>query len=204
MPEQGRKDANMRRTGFILAVLLMGICCWAEAGELGLYVAEEAFQVDYSKDIRLMEMEESKLSAAFYFNEDRDIIINAGLMLPGLLKDRLPIPLSFSVGARAYISLLTEPTNKDVFVLAPGAGARFDIPVNFDMPMAVTADFFYGPSILTFGDADQLLDFTARFEVTVIPRATGFIGYRKLRFELDNIGNQDYEDSFHIGMRYRF
>lgn len=189
---------------YIVVVLLIGVCSFAQAGDLQLYVSEDALQLEYINDLKLMEMEGNKLSFGFFFDEDRDIIINSGLMVPGLLKDKLSIPLSFSVGAKAYIGLLTKPITGDVFALAAGAGARLDIPIDIGMPMYVTADFFYAPSILTFGDADKLMDFTARFEVDVLPRATGFIGYRKLRFDLENRGDQDFDDAFHIGLRYRF
>ncbi len=51
---------------YILAALLIGIGCLAQAGDLGLYVSEDALQIDYSRDIKLMDMEGNKLSAGFY------------------------------------------------------------------------------------------------------------------------------------------
>ena len=57
-------------------------------------------------------------STQLFFDEDRDIIVNTKLMIPGLLKDKLPIPLSFSVETRAYLILVNEPQDEDVFALA--------------------------------------------------------------------------------------
>jgi hypothetical protein len=185
-------------------MLLVMICSFAQAGDLELYISEDTLQLTYSRDVKLMEMEKNQLSFGFFFNEDRDIILNSGLMVPNLLKDKLPIPLSFSVGAKAYIALLTEPINQDVFALAPGAGARFVLPTLFQMPMYVDAEYFYAPSILTFGDAGKLSDFNARFQVDFLSRTTGFIGYRKLRFDLENTGDRDLDDAFHIGLRHSF
>lgn len=61
---------------YILAVLLVGVSCFAQAGDLELYVSKESLQLDYIKDVRLVEMEENKLSFGIYFDEDRDIIFN--------------------------------------------------------------------------------------------------------------------------------
>lgn len=190
--------------GCILAMLLVGICSFAQAEDLELYISEDTLQLEYSRDVKLLEMEGNQLSFGFFFDEDRDIILNSGLMVPDLLKDKLPIPLSFSVGAKAYIALITKPINQDVFAIAPGAGARLDLPTLFQMPMYVDAEFFYAPSSLTFGDAGKLTDFNARFQVDFLPRTTGFIGYRKLRFDLENTGDRDLDDAFHIGLRYSF
>lgn len=90
-----------RECRYILVVLLVGICSFAQAGDLELYVSEDALQLAYINDIKLMEMEGNKLSFGIFFDEDRDIILNSGLMVPDLLKDQLPIPLSFSVGTKA-------------------------------------------------------------------------------------------------------
>jgi hypothetical protein len=176
---------------YILTVLLVAgmFCSHAQAGDLGLYVSEDAFQLDYSRDIKLMkEMDPQKLSLGIFFDEDRDIILNAGIMATDLLKGKLPIPLSFYFGAKAYLALLTQPVNEDVFALAPGAGIRFDIPIDIGMPMYIDADLYYAPTILTFGDADKLMDFTTQFVVDFHPQATGFIGYRHLRFDREISG----------------
>ena len=189
---------------YALVILLAGICGFAQAGDLELYISKEAIELDYIKDIRLMDMEENKLSLGIFFDEDRDIIVNTELMMPGLLKGKLPIPLSFSFGAKAYVALVNEPRDEDVFAIAPGVGARLDIPIDVGMPMYVDAVYFYAPEILTFGGADKGVDFTARFEVDFLPRLTTFIGYRKLRFDLVDTGRRNFDDSFHVGMRYRF
>ena len=100
---------------YILAVLLVGVCGFAQAGDLQLYISEYALQFDYIDDIKLMEMDENRLSFGIYFDEERDIILNSGLMVPVVPKDKLPIPLSFTVGTKAYIALLTKPVVEDVF-----------------------------------------------------------------------------------------
>jgi hypothetical protein len=195
---------RQKKYSYILALLLVGVSCFAHAGDLELYLNNDALQIDYLNDIRLMGMDQNKLSLGLFFDVDRDIIFNPSLTIPGLFKGKLPIPLSFSVGTKGYLALVNEPQDEQVFALAVGAGARFDIPIDIGMPMYVDAVYFYAPEILTFGGADNVKDFIARFEMDVIPRLTAFVGYRLLRFDLDDTGDHDFDDTFHIGIRYSF
>ena len=151
-----------------------------------------------------MDREGNRLSFGIFIDEDRDIIGNAKLMIQDLLKDQLAMPLSFSAGTKAYLGLVNDPKDEDVFAIAPGVGARFDIPIILGMPMYVDADFFYAPEILTFGNADNVVDFTTRFEVDFLPSLTAFIGYRILRFDMEDTGKHNFDKSFHLGMRYSF
>lgn len=189
---------------YILVLLLVGFSSLAHAGDLELYVSNEALQLDYINDINLMELDQNKLSFGFFFDKDRDIIVNTGLLMPVLPEDKLQIPLTFSIGAKAYVALISEPQKADVMSLAPGVGIRFDIPIDIGMPMYIDANFFYAPEILTFGDAVKAKDFTARFEVNLLSRLAAFIGYRLLRYDMENTGWHDLDDAFHIGARYRF
>jgi hypothetical protein len=195
----------MRRILEVITVIsIVSLCGLAQAEELQIFASENTIQLDYINDIRLMDMEGNKLSFGIFLDEDRDIIGNATVIIPGQFKDQMPIPLSFSFGGKAYLALLNEPENEDVFALAPGVGARFDIPIDIGMPMNINADLFYAPEILVFGDAKDVLEFTTRFEIDLFPQLTGFAGYRILRFDIEGTGTKDFDDRLHIGLRYRF
>jgi hypothetical protein len=40
--------------------------------------------------------------------------------------------------------------------------------------MYIAGDFFYAPDILTFGDADRVIDFNVRYELQFLQNTTGF------------------------------
>jgi len=134
-------------------------------------------------------------------SDDRDIVGSAALMSSGVLENLIPGPLSVSIGGRAYAALLDDPDD-DVFGLAPGAEARLTLP--FGTPMYAVANFFYAPDIITFGDAKDVLDFNARFEVQFLPRAVGFVGYRLLEFDREQGGDEDIVNSVQLGLRFTF
>ncbi len=101
----------------------------------------------------------------------------------------------------SYAALLDDPDD-DVFGLAPGLEARYALP--FGTPMAVVGNIFYAPDILTFGDADDVLDFNVRFEVQFIPRAVGFVGYRLLDFDRDEGEDDEIVENVQLGLRFAF
>jgi hypothetical protein len=185
-----------------LAVLMMGAVAYGE--DLELHVSEEALQFTYNRDLVLMDAPGNRFSLGVFFDEKRDIIGSVAVMVPGLLRDLMPIPLSFAFGAKALLALLNDPAAEDVVALAPGAGARLDIPIDIGRPMYVEAEVYYAPEILVFGDAENVVDFTSRFNLDIMPRITTFVGYRVLRFDLEDSGHSDYEDNFHVGIRYLF
>jgi hypothetical protein len=90
----------------------------------------------------------------------------------------------------------------DIFSLAPGVEARFTIPVK--IPMYLTGKLFYGPEILTFGDAGNMYDFEARYEIGFFQRTIGFIGYRVLHYDVKRSNNPDVIDDIYVGVRISF
>jgi hypothetical protein len=71
-------------------------------------------------------------------------------------------------------------------------------------PMYIAGDFFYAPDILTFGDADRVIDFNVRYELQFLQNTTGFVGYHLLNFDRENGGDDDIVDSLNVGLRFAF
>jgi YfaZ precursor len=104
--------------------------------------------------------------------------------------------------ARALIGLLDDPDD-DVVGIAPGVAARARLPFG-GPPMYIASDFFYAPDILTFGDADAVVDFNVRYELQFLQNTTGFVGYRLLDFDRDGGGENDIVNTVMVGLRYAF
>ncbi|MGI9501415.1 MAG: YfaZ family outer membrane protein [Geminicoccaceae bacterium] len=132
-----------------------------------------------------------------YISDNRDLIGNIGLMtvpVPLLTED-----LTLSAGARGYLGLLSSP-NDDAFGVAPGVEVRYQLP--FAHPMYASGNIFYAPDVLTFGDAEDLIDLDLRYEAQLIPSAIGFIGYREFRFDSDEGGDKEAANEIQVGVRF--
>lgn len=142
----------------------------------------------------------SRASAALFLSESRDIVFFGDLLFPGdLWTDRLQLLF----GPRVYAALL-EDENNDVLSLSLGAEARFEL----SSELAVSAQAFYAPDILTFGTADSLTDLSARVEYELQPRLTVFGGMRWFEFELieeiDGSDERTLQEELFAGLAWQF
>jgi hypothetical protein len=142
----------------------------------------------------------SRASAAIFLSEARDLVFFGDLLFPA---DIGAEQLQLTFGPRMYAALL-EDENNDVLSLSLGGEARFELTSK----LAVAAQAFYAPDILTFGTADSLTDLSARVEYELQPRLGVFAGMRWFEFELieDLDGNDErtLQEEVFAGLSWRF
>ena len=142
----------------------------------------------------------SRASAAIFLSESRDIVFFGDLLFPADLGGEM---LQLIFGPRMYAALL-EDENNDVLSLSVGGEARFELTSN----IAISAQAFYAPDILTFGTADSLTDLSARVEFELQDRLTVFGGMRWFEFELiediDGSDERTLQEELFAGMAWRF
>jgi hypothetical protein len=168
----------------------------ANADQAEIFISERAAQFGYARPIGVSA---GDLSAALFFNEDDDLMVNGGVVVSGQPPGQLP--LSFGAGAKAYLFALDD-ADEDLLAVALGGRVRYTIPAN--IPMHVSAQAFYAPEITTTSGGDNMLDFITRFEVEFIPRTSGFIGYRLMEVELDDGQDVELDDNIHVGLQLNF
>lgn len=185
------------------SLLILGACgitASAQAADVEVALTEDVIQGAFIMDAAPVGLPGSDLSFGLLFSDDRDIVLSSGLMVPVLTQDVGPGPITVRIGGRAYGALLADPSD-DVFALAPGIEGRFALPTG--IPTAVVANIFYAPDIVTFGNADDVVDFNTRFEAQFTERVTGFVGFRLLSFDRD-VGEDDIVENFQLGIRVAF
>ncbi len=188
-----------------VALVFLAPAAQSQEAPIGGPRAEVSFSNDtlearYIDSGRLIDVaERSRVSAAFFLSEERDIVLNGDLMFPVQLGwDWLDV----LIGPRAYAALL-EDENDDVLALSVGADVRFVLDRN--SRLAVAGSAFYSPDILTFGSADNLTDLSARLEIGVGPRVTVFGGMRWFEFDLtEGAGERTLMEEVFIGVGYTF
>lgn len=167
-------------------------------------VTTETLRADFSTDAALIGLDGNRLGAGLLFSDDNDIVISGQLMAPGVLDQINIVPefLTLSIGGKVVAGLLADPDD-DIVGVMPGAEARWLIPL-FGLQTWVVGNIFYAPDILTFGDADDVLDFSVNYEVQFLENTAGFAGYRLLSFDRDEGGEDDIVDSLQVGVRFTF
>lgn len=140
------------------------------------------------------------LDYGLLLSENRDIIGSAALLFHTDLN--LVPRLTFEVGPQAYGALLNAAQKTDVFALAFGGNARYELIQRWGV--AVFGHAFYSPGVLTFGSAHNLYDFAAGGEVRFTPRLVGQAGYRWLKFTLVNQPSLKVQNEIFAGLRWAF
>jgi hypothetical protein len=140
-----------------------------------------------------------RLSAGLFVNDERDWI---GLV-DWLAEIALPQERrwNFAVGPRAFAAALdVEDTN--VFGVALGGQVEYTITEQTSFSLGG----FYSPSILTTGDAEEVRDFHARVQQTVMDGIDVFLGYRIFEWEMNGPGQdtRKLDDGWQIGIRGSF
>jgi hypothetical protein len=182
--------------GLGLAFIVAGT---ASAGELDVYLSSQSVQAGYSMDTGKIGYGGGNLIFGGYYDTDHDWQANAGLMVLGT--PTADQPFTYGLGVMGYFSFIDDPDDQ-VQALTLGGLVKYHIPAK--TPMAVSAQLFYAPEITTFGDGNNFGDFQANYEISFLPSATAYVGYRKTRTDLKNYGYYDIEDRFHVGVRLMF
>ena len=170
------------------------------ANAVEIAVSEETLEGTYFTDAGMVGLPGGGMGLSVLLSDDRDLVASGSVMAPNVLANVLPGPLSLSIGGKVYAAFLDDPSD-DVLGIAPGVEGRYALP--FGLPAAVVANVFYAPEIITFGEADNVLDFNARFEIQATASVVGFVGYRLLDFDRDD-GDDQIVENAQLGVRFAF
>lgn len=171
----------------------------AQGPEIEVYLAENALQAMYTTELEVGELGMNETRAGFLFSEARDLVLIGEMLVDVGQRPERPRWM-LDVGPRVYGALLNIE-NQDVFAVAFGGRLSYLFRRNGTTTMSVAA--FYAPDIITFGNANNVIDTSIRFETQLTRTARIFLGYR--RFEFDLLGTtRKIDDNVHVGFRRRF
>ena len=162
-------------------------------------LSNDTLQLRYLASGNTVGVQGSQFTGGVFLGEERDLVLNAGLLFPADLGIRR---LTISFGPQVYAALLQEE-NDDVMAVSIGTEVRFFIDPS--RRLAVSGQAYYAPDILTFGAADNLTDLSARVEMRVAEQLQAFAGMRWFEFDLtDGSGERTLQEEAFVGVGYRF
>ena len=161
-------------------------------------LSNDTLQLRYLGSGNMVGVQGSKFTGGVFLGEERDFVLNAGLLFPADLGIRR---LHISSGPQLYAALLQEE-NDDVMAVSVGTEVRFFIDPS--RGLAVSGQAYYAPDILTFGAADNHTDLSARVEMGVAEQQA-FADMRWFEFDLtDGSGERTQQEEVFVGVGYRF
>ncbi len=164
------------------------------ADSLDINLSNDSVQAIYATNWRTAEFNMGVL-----FNNDRDDwVASVGLLASGE-KQTGEGRTEAGLGGKIYAASVS---NDDVLALGLGGQFRF-FPNNG--PIGLSGFLYYAPDIVTFMDGKKFWEWGARVEFEVVKKtANVYLGYRKVRADLDNNAHVTVDSGGHAGVRISF
>lgn len=187
----------MRRL-LIACLLAVSLAPAAQARSLELALNDDMAQFLFSSPTDPFGIRDAELGIGVLFNEDDDLV--------GLLRlmstNRVSPSLRLGVGLQGYLGDLDIP-NETLSGLA--IGGNVGIGLAAQIPVSLVLEGWIAPRILSFSDTEKIREWTARIEAQISNQAAVFVGYRKLKVDLENYSRgHEVDDSAQIGVRIGF
>lgn len=183
----------------VLTISLTAFAFTASADSIDINVSDDAAQFQYIAPMGSVGQGKSEVHAGFLYNDSDNTMIDAGLLVAS--KDATNSDLSFGVGVKA---LAADINSENALALALGGMVRFS-PTG-DKKFGITAQIFFAPDIVTFGDADSYVQTGMTVEYKIMSETAAYLGYRKIKFGIKSplVSDQVLDDGPHIGVRVAF
>lgn len=130
-----------------------------------------------------------------------DPLLSAGFMLR---QDMTGIEnMRFGLG---FKGTYTEVGRSKHAAIPINAELAYTLPLDFAMPIVISAGLSYAPSVLSFKDADSYFEGRVEASLQIIEQGSLFVGYRQIEtdFESNEGGDYTFSDSAYIGFKIRF
>ncbi|MCG8313618.1 MAG: YfaZ family protein [Pseudomonadales bacterium] len=83
---------------------------------------------------------------------------------------------------------------------AIGLGGQVNILIPKVHGLSFQVEAYYAPSVLSTGDIEHHIDFTGKAKYRVLDNGSVYLGYRKAHVDIENAGDGDVDEGFHVGM----
>jgi hypothetical protein len=179
----------------VAALLLVLGGTSAHADSIDINLNDDAVRLVYARDLPSTGYGVPQYDFGLLYNADRrHTLAHVGLRTVGY-----PTALvEGGLGGRLYYANLRRG---NVGALALGGHLRLFLAER----LAFVTEGHFAPGVVTFLDGDSFHDVEARLEYHMIPTGAIYVGYRRVRADLeDRGGRQTVDDGVHLGLRFRF
>ncbi len=171
------------------------------ADALDVNLNNTAVQFKYSASIRSLNKSNSEFHVGALYNDSKNTCADIGVMVKG---ENNSVPgMSIGVGIKALTgSIHYGPFTNSMSAIAIGGEVGYTIPTA--KQIAILGEYFAGPKITTFGDAERFNQFSLRLEYEVIPQTKAYIGYREINFGIKAGGGAMLDSGWNAGVKVSF
>jgi hypothetical protein len=182
------------RLRIILAALMAGFSAAVSADSIDINLNGDSIQAMYATNWRAAD-----LNVGLLTNTDQhDWAAHIGLLALGESQTG-NTRIEGGLGGRIY---LADVANEDV--LALGLGGQFRTFPN-NGPIGFAGYLYYAPGIVTAMDGEKFWEWGARVEFEMVKKTANiYLGYRKMRADLEDGRDINVDSGLHAGVKISF
>lgn len=185
----------MRRARIILFSMVFFLPFGAGAANLDFNLSDDAAAVRYTVGVT---DGGAQVDYGLLYQDDSVYVPSLGLhLVDNAGTERQPVRVG--LGGRL---LYVDTNGPSGAAIAIGAFGRFSVP-NADR-FAIAANLYMAPNVIAFGDLDKYLEYGVRGEYEVLRNAALYLGYRRVRINIEGAGNATLDKGLHFGMNFTF
>ncbi|BAV32396.1 hypothetical protein SCL_0072 [Sulfuricaulis limicola] len=182
------------RFRIFLAVLTAGFSGAVAADSIDINLNNDSIQAMYATNWRTAEFNMGLLSNT----DQNDWAASMGLLAKGE-KQSGATRIEGGLGGKLYFA---DVANQDV--LALGLGGEFRTFPN-NGPIGIGGYLYYAPNVVTTMDGEKFWEFGARVEFEAVKKTANiYLGYRKMRADLDDGRDIIVDSGLHAGVKITF
>jgi hypothetical protein len=190
---------------YLLAFSTMAtVSTTALADTVDINLRDNSAQFQYISSLGRDPLGKTKFHAGVLYVNSQNMLGDFGLVVQDELGDNAP-GFSVGVGIKGVVARVTGNNSTIVnstSALALGGLIRYSPP---DIKrLGVVGEVYLSPNIVTFGDANRYVETNLRVEYEVIPQAVAYVGYRKIKFGINNRPDAILDEGVNLGVRISF
>ncbi|MCP5163012.1 MAG: hypothetical protein H6999_04840 [Hahellaceae bacterium] len=175
------------------ALCMTAFSAHSGAGEIDAKISSNSAATEIRHNLQ----QEFRLGAGYLYHEGGRHVINLGVHATGQTAIA-NLPTTVAIGSKIYY-FNDDPIDGTAVTL--GGDVRVNIP---EAPgLSAELGIHYAPSILSFGDADDMVDTNFQLNYRVIPKADVSAGYH---YQVSEIANKHrtLDEGLFVGVRLHF
>jgi len=172
-----------------------------QARSIDINLASDSAQFKYTTLVGATNYGRTEMTVGFLYTENDNVLGEVGLLVIDEAGSKTP-GLELGVGPKIWFG---SDDKADASVAALGLGGQLRFK-NISAPRWVFgASLFYAPSIVSFMDADKMVEYELRVEYELLPTANAYVGYRNIEADIHNYKKSvEIDDSVIVGLRFKF
>lgn len=187
----------------IFFIFLSVISASTFADALDINLSNDTAHFQYLAKMGSLGEGKSEGHVGFLYNDANNKLVDVGLVVSNAGNSAAIASLGLGV---KVIAARIEKSNS----MSLAIGGQIHITPADDRKFGIIGQVYSAPDIVAFGDAERYLETSLQMEYELIPKASVYIGYRKIEFDL-NISpiagpsvDVDMDEGGHIGVRIAF